>query len=125
LGDLHGFIVADIPGLIEGASKGKGLGVKFLKHIEKVKIIAHCISLESTDLMGDYETVRSELTAYNPKIAQCTEIIVLTKSDLFTKEEIEIKKNKIKSLKKPNFTVSVLDDAAIKKLSEGLIKHLL
>ena len=54
-------MIADIPGIIEGASLGKGLGIKFLKHIEKVETLLHCISCESADPLGDYKTVRKEL----------------------------------------------------------------
>lgn len=77
-----GIVLADIPGLIEGASSGKGLGVKFLKHIEKVHLLAHCISCETTDLRADYTRVRNELGQYNESLLQKKEIILLTKADV-------------------------------------------
>ena len=68
LGDFYGFILADIPGLIEGASGGKGLGTKFLRHIVRTKLLLHCISLDQEHLMKVYATVRKELTAHAPEL---------------------------------------------------------
>ena len=82
LGVLNDKVLADIPGLIEGASEGKGLGHKFLKHIEKVKLLLHCISSESDDPTRDYKIIREELKKFNPKLLDKKEIILLTKSDL-------------------------------------------
>ena len=81
LGSLFGYILADIPGLIEGASKGKGLGHKFLRHIERTRMIFHCISLEN-EVLGAYETVRKELEGYSTGLLEKKEWIILTKSDL-------------------------------------------
>ncbi|MDP2651196.1 MAG: GTPase ObgE, partial [bacterium] len=66
LGDLYGLILADIPGLIEGAAAGKGLGHKFLRHIERTKVLVHCISSEEADPLASYKVVRKELELYNP-----------------------------------------------------------
>lgn len=82
LGVLNGKVLADIPGLIEGASEGKGLGYKFLKHIEKVKLLLHCISCESDNPFRDYKIVRRELKKFNPELLNKLEIIIFTKSDL-------------------------------------------
>lgn len=82
LGVVNGKVIADIPGLIEGASDGKGLGIKFLKHIEKVKVLIHCIDATSTDYEKDYKVVRNELKKYNPEMLKKKEMILLTKSDL-------------------------------------------
>src|SRR3989338_2389483 len=82
LGMLNGKVIADIPGLIEGASEGKGLGHKFLKHIEKVKLLLHCISSESDNPLSDYKIIREELKKFNPELLNKKEIILLTKSDL-------------------------------------------
>lgn len=89
LGVLNNKVLADIPGLIEGASEGKGLGHKFLKHIEKVTLLLHCISSESEDPLKDYKIIREELKKYNPGLLDKKEIILLTKSDL---QETKIKK---------------------------------
>ena len=75
-------ILADIPGLIEGASTGRGLGIDFLKHIEKVKVLIHCIDSTSTDYKADYMAIRDELGKYNKDLLKKKEIILLTKSDL-------------------------------------------
>lgn len=82
-----GIILADIPGLIEGASSGKGLGIKFLRHIKRTEILAHCISLDSEDVLKDYETIRNELERYDPELLEKKEIIILTKSDLVSVKE--------------------------------------
>ena len=91
LGALYGFVVADIPGLIEGASEGKGLGFKFLRHISRTALLVHCVSLESEDPWADYLTVRGEIESFEHGVlATKKEMLVLTKSD--TKDPEEIKK---------------------------------
>lgn len=115
LGVLNGKVLADIPGLIEGASEGKGLGHKFLKHIEKVKLLIHCISSESDDPLRDYKIVRDELKKFNPGLLDKKEIILLTKSDL--------KKNKLKKIEKEKvIPVSIHDWDSIQYLSKILSK---
>ncbi|KKW19635.1 MAG: GTPase obg, partial [Candidatus Adlerbacteria bacterium GW2011_GWC1_50_9] len=89
LGAYYGLIIADIPGLIEGASSGKGLGVKFLKHIERTKRIFHLISAESEDPVYDYKIIRRELEIYNPELAKKEEQVFLTKSDSVSSEKLE------------------------------------
>lgn len=74
-------IAADIPGLIEGASQGKGLGDKFLRHIERTKIIVHLIDINSSNLTKDYQTIRKELEAWSPALLKKEEIVVLSKID--------------------------------------------
>ena len=68
LGVVNGQVIADIPGLIEGASIGKGLGINFLKHIEKVKVLLHCIDATSSDFGKNYKVVRNELGKYNKEL---------------------------------------------------------
>lgn len=87
LGVLNGKVLADIPGLIEGAFEGRGLGHKFLKHIEKVKLLLHCVSCESEDPLRDYKIIRQELKKFNPELLNKKEIILLTKSDLKETEQ--------------------------------------
>jgi len=82
LGVFEGKCLADIPGLIEGASGGKGLGIAFLKHIEKVEILLHCISCETQNALKDYQTVRKELSEYKFELTKKPEIVILTKTDL-------------------------------------------
>src|SRR3989344_960833 len=82
LGEYFGHIISDIPGLIEGAAEGKGLGHKFLRHIRRVKILAHLISLENEDLIKAYNIVRSEIEKYDSELLKKKEIVVLTKTDI-------------------------------------------
>ena len=101
LGMYNGKVIADVPGLIEGASAGKGLGIKFLKHIEKVKLLIHLVPADSEDVEKDYQVVISEMEKYNPEIVKKPEIILLTKSDLVDKDTLGKKLQLLKKLKKP------------------------
>ena len=87
IGMLDHFPIADIPGLIEGASNGKGLGIKFLKHIEKTKILVHCIDSTMDDPMKAYITVRKEFEQFNPMLLDKPEIIFLNKTDLIDEKK--------------------------------------
>ncbi len=85
LGDERSFVVADIPGLIEGANEGAGMGIQFLKHIERTKILLHLIDLADParpDFLKAYETLRKELNAFSPHLLEKPEIVVLAKADL-------------------------------------------
>lgn len=125
LGALYGFVLADIPGLIEGASGGKGLGFKFLRHIARTSLIVHCISLESEDPMADYATVRAELEGFEGGVlAKKPEIIIFTKSDTRDIKEITALMAQMQAQGKEAFYVSVLDDALIDNLRQVLINHL-
>jgi GTP-binding protein len=120
LGAYYGKVIADIPGLIEGASGGKGLGIKFLRHIEKVKLLLHCISAESEDVEKDYKTVIKELAQYNESLTHKKSVILLTKIDLATPEEVQ---KKLKILHKFNENViplTILDDATLVPLKKIL-----
>lgn len=124
LGVLDGCIVADIPGLIEGASEGKGLGTKFLKHITRTELLIHCISLEQENLAYAYGIVRRELKAFSSKLADKPELIALTKAD--TVDENAVKKA-IRILKKKNprvFSVSIIDDALLHAFKNRFLHHL-
>ncbi|MFZ2484770.1 MAG: GTPase ObgE [Minisyncoccia bacterium] len=116
LGDFYGLIIADIPGLIEGAAEGKGLGHKFLKHIERTKTLLHCISADTEDPLEAYKVVRGELELYNKDMLKKPEVVVLTKSDTVSKEDMEKKLELFKNINKIAFPVSILDDASIKNL---------
>lgn len=87
LGAFHGHVIADIPGLIEGASLGKGLGHKFLRHIQRTKFLVHCISVEREDPLNDYNVVRNELSS-NQVLVNKKEYILLTKTDLISHEDL-------------------------------------
>lgn len=120
LGVLHGKVIADIPGLIEGASEGKGLGIKFLKHIEKVRLLLHCIAADTISPEKDYQTVRTELGSYNPALLAKEEIILLTKSDLIPKGDLKKKIAEFKKTKKKVYPISIYDWDSIEKLKQIL-----
>ncbi len=124
LGDLYGFIIADIPGLIEGASEGKGLGHKFLRHISRTKMLLHCISCEEADPKAAYTTIREELDKYDSTLTQKPEIILLTKTDLVDEKTLKSYVALFKKTHKIVLTVSVIDDESVKKLSDELVKIL-
>jgi GTP-binding protein len=125
LGALYGFVLADIPGLIEGASEWKGLGFKFLRHIARTRLIVHCISLEAEDPMADYATVRAELESFEGgALVEKPELIVFTKSDTRDIKEISALIAKMSAEGKDAVFVSVLDDTLVDNLRQVLIKHL-
>ncbi|MBU2028341.1 50S ribosome-binding GTPase, partial [Patescibacteria group bacterium] len=112
--------LADIPGLIEGASAGRGLGIKFLKHIQRTKFLFHCLSLESVNLLKDYKTVRKELLSYSKDLAKKKEILIFTKFDLISENEL---KAKLKPFaKKEKLVVSTQDPRSLIKLKQFIQK---
>jgi len=122
LGDYYGLILADIPGLIEGASGGKGLGHKFLRHIERTRALVHCLSSESEDLVKDYKVVRKELELYNKEIVDKPEIILLTKTDMISKEDMEAKLKALSKLGKEVFPMSILNDELVQSFGDYISK---
>ncbi len=124
LGDMYGYILADIPGLIEGASEGRGLGHKFLKHIKRTKVLFHCLSLENEDLVKAYKVIRNELKEYSPELAAKKEVVIITKTDLVDEKTIEKIVKKIEKLNPEVLTATILDDKSMKKLKDDLIKIL-
>ncbi|HLL14590.1 MAG TPA: GTPase ObgE [Pyrinomonadaceae bacterium] len=90
LGDFRTFVIADIPGLIEGAHEGAGLGDRFLRHIERTKLLLHLVDVSSAsgrDAVGDYEAINRELRAYDPQLAERPQIVVATKLDALDEPE--------------------------------------
>ncbi|MBP6975058.1 MAG: GTPase ObgE [Candidatus Pacebacteria bacterium] len=131
LGALYDYVLADIPGLIEGASEGRGLGHKFLRHIKRTKMLFHCISLEHEtvdEIQAVYKTIRKELEDYHPDMILKKEVILLTKSDVYTPTLLAEKVAKIKSSMKEwkgkdVLVVSVYDIDSLKQLSDFLTKE--
>jgi len=124
IGMFGTFPIADIPGLIEGASSGKGLGIKFLKHIEKTKILVHCIDSTIVDPMKAYTTVLKEFGQFNPMLLKKPEILFLNKSDLIDgKKEKEIT-SLFSSLKKKVLSGSIYKPETIDVLKKVLIEEL-
>jgi GTP-binding protein len=125
LGDFYKYIIADIPGLIEGASSGKGLGTRFLRHIKRTKMIAHLVSFENSEMMKTYKQIRKELERYDKGMLEKDEIIILTKTDTVDNPKIIDKTVKeFAKLGKPVFILSLFDDKSIKDFSDELIKLL-
>lgn len=126
LGDLYGYVLADIPGLIKGAADGKGLGHEFLRHVSRTKMIIHCVSLENDNVVEAYQTIRDELAAHDEKLAKKPEIIVLTKTDTVDESTVEKAKETLAEVAEHDdiYTTSILDDEAIKTFRDGLVKKL-
>ena len=122
LGTYYELILADIPGLIEGSSTGKGLGIKFLRHIERTKTIFHFISAESPTPLKDYKTIRTELGVYNKALLKKPEHIFLSKSDSVTPAELKKKMTIVKKLDSGATAISILDENSIEKVQKLLNK---
>lgn len=120
LGVYYELILADIPGLIEGSSAGKGLGIKFLRHIERTRVLFHFVSAESQDPEGDYKTIRRELGAYSKDLLEKKEFLFLSKSDLLDKTELKEKLEILKRLNKTAAAVSIEEPESIKKIEKIL-----
>lgn len=98
-------VIADLPGIIYGASEGHGLGLKFMKHIERCKILIHMIDITS-NVIESYNTIRNELDQYGKKVNEKKEMILLNKSDLITKELAELKKNQLQEITSNKIIIS-------------------
>jgi GTP-binding protein len=116
--------LADIPGLIEGAHEGIGLGDKFLRHIERCKSILHLIDITNDDLIENYSKVRKELFKYSSKLEKKREIVVLNKIDMIDKEEINKKLDIFrKKINKKVLLISALKHIGLKDIKENLFTH--
>ena len=122
LGTHYGMILADIPGLIEGSSEGKGLGTKFLRHIERTRTLFHFISAESPSPVADYRTIRRELGAYSKALLKKPEHLFLTKSDVVDGKELKTKLAKLKKIDPKAIAVSIIDEESVKKVRALLNK---
>ena len=118
--------LADIPGLIEGAHQGTGLGIKFLKHIERCKVLLHLIDISENDLINSYLQVRDEMGKYSSELLKKQEIIVFNKIDLIDENEIKEKiKDFEKIIKKSAFTTSTLDKKLVSDIKSTLLNYCL
>lgn len=121
------FVVADIPGLVEDAAEGKGLGIKFLKHIERTRAFVHlidiswCLEGEEFDALEQYVTIRGELERYNPELLNKREIICLTKIDAMTEEEI----SRLQKFFEDNLSKKVLPISAVSGRNIDVLKSLM
>ncbi len=124
LGDCYGKIIADIPGLIEGASAGRGLGDKFLRHVRRTKMLLHCVALDDEAFEQSYETIRGELKAYDDEMLEKNEWVILTKSDTVDTQTLHSVKSHFESSGKRVFVVSILDEVQVKVLRDAIAKEL-
>ena len=116
--------LADIPGLIEGAHKGVGLGTKFLKHIERCKTLLHLIDVTEKDLIRSYKQIRAELGKYSKSLLKKNEIIVINKIDLIDKKNLDSKKKILSGkIKKKIYDLSTLDKSKISKIKSKLLEY--
>ena len=116
--------LADIPGLIEGAHKGVGLGTKFLKHIERCKTLLHLIDVTEKDLIRSYKQIRAELGKYSKSLLKKNEIIVLNKIDLIDKKNLDSKKKILNSkIKKKIYDLSTFDKSKISRIKSKLLEY--
>lgn len=120
LGVMDRLIIADIPGLIEGASGGKGLGIKFLKHIERTKIVIHCIDSASINPLTDYNIIRKELEDYNPSLLNKNELIVVTKTDNASVTDLKKIEKILSKLKNRIIFVSIYNDDSLLALRKEI-----
>ncbi|MBI1833619.1 MAG: GTPase ObgE [Candidatus Andersenbacteria bacterium] len=120
LGSYYGLIIADIPGIIEGAATGKGLGVRFLKHIERTKTLFHLVSVESEDVVRDYNTIRAELEKFNPALLQKKEYILLSHADMTKPDDVKQKLEELRKINPNVIPVSIIDDTALTTLKKLL-----
>jgi len=120
LGVYYELILADIPGLIEGSSAGRGLGIKFLRHIERTRILFHFISAESPTPAHDHNVIRKELGMYHKALLKKKEFLFLSKSDLCTPAELKKKLAALKKINPQSIAISLHDAGSIKKV-QGIL----
>lgn len=124
-GEAGSFVVADVPGLIEGASEGKGLGHEFLRHIERTALIMHVVDLtggfEGRDAVEDYEIINNELAAYAPELAERPQVVVANKCDMpGTSEALEALRQRVAQDGYPFFAVSAVTGVGIDALETDI-----
>ncbi|MDX2157811.1 MAG: GTPase ObgE [Hyphomicrobiaceae bacterium] len=119
------FVLADIPGLIEGAHEGAGLGTRFLGHVERCAVLLHLVDATSDDVAGAYKTVRREIRAYSPELARRKEIVALSKSDAVTPDVIAAKADELaKAARKKPLVLSAVSGAGIKEALYALTREI-
>ena len=128
LGDFRTFVIADIPGLIEGAHAGAGLGDRFLRHIERTKLLLHLVDVSSVsgrESSSDYETVNRELASYNQELATRPQFVVATKIDALDEPaRLESLKQKAAEDQKPFFAISSATGAGVRELVQAVAAKL-
>lgn len=125
LGAYFGYVLADIPGLIEGASEGKGLGHKFLRHIARTRVLVHLVSAENEEVGKVYTTIREELGKFDKELLNREEVVVLSKIDTTDSETVNKKAKELaKASGKEVLTLSLFEDETVKSFGDDLISIL-
>lgn len=121
--DYKSFVMADIPGIIEGASQGKGLGLRFLRHIERNAVLLFLVPATSDDIIADYQVLANELEAYNPELADKTRVLAITKIDLADSESLDRTKSNLPT-NVPTVFISSVQQRGLTELKDLLWKTL-
>lgn len=128
MGDFRTFVIADIPGLIEGAHEGHGLGDRFLRHIERTKLLLHLVDVSSAsgrDAVSDYEVINRELQAYDPRLAERTQIVVATKIDALDEPaRVESLRERAQQDGRPFFAISAVTGTGVRELLQAVAREL-
>ncbi|HEY0078572.1 MAG TPA: GTPase ObgE [Pyrinomonadaceae bacterium] len=128
LGEYRTFVVADIPGLIEGAHEGAGLGDRFLRHVERTKLLLHLVDVSSAsgrDPVADYETINRELVAYDARLAERPQAVVATKIDALDEpERLECLKRRAAEDGRPFYEISSVTNRGVRELVMGVARML-
>ncbi len=121
LGEFYGYVLADIPGLIEGASSGRGLGSRFLKHIERTGLLVHLVSAEQEDPIAAYRAIRGELEAFGRGLPEKSELVVLSKVDTLPEAEVAHMVQRLTDeLGVQVVPLSIIDDELLKQFADTL-----
>lgn len=121
--DYKSFVMADIPGIIEGASQGKGLGLRFLRHIERNAVLLFLVPATSENIAADYQVLANELEAYNPELADKTRVLAVTKTDLVDDETLDRTKSNLPT-NVPTVFISSVQQRGLTDLKDLLWKTL-
>lgn len=124
LPDRQSLVIADIPGLIEGAAQGKGLGDEFLRHIERTKLLVHLISTENDNIIKAYQTINKELAEYHQDLSTKPQIVVISKIDLVDEKKLKQIQNQFKKLTITPVAISALGRQGLNQLEKAVLKHL-
>jgi GTP-binding protein len=117
--DDRSFIMADIPGIIEGAHEGRGLGVRFLRHIERNSVLLFMVPSDSSDIVHDYKVLLNELEEYNPELLHKNRMLGISKADLLDEELFDaLKKEMDKKIKKLNIPYVIFSSASGKNIQQ-------
>src|SRR5690606_13123677 len=121
----HDFVLADIPGLIEGAHEGAGLGTRFLGHVERTQVLLHLVDATQEDVAGAYRTVRRELKAYGGDLAKKKEIVALSKCDAVDEETLALRLAELqKAARKKPLALSAVSGSGVKDALYALTREI-